>query len=55
MDADAVGFRVGVDTGGTFTDMIGVDEDTNEITVTKRPSTPRQRCPLRRRLLRRPR
>ena len=35
-----MGIRVGIDTGGTFTDLVGVDEDTNEITVTKRPSTP---------------
>jgi N-methylhydantoinase A len=36
-----MGIRVGIDTGGTFTDLIGVDEDTNRMTVAKRPSTPR--------------
>ena len=35
-----MGIRVGIDTGGTFTDLIGVEEDTHEIIVTKRPSTP---------------
>lgn len=36
-----MGIRVGIDTGGTFTDLVGVDEDTNQIIVTKCPSTPR--------------
>ena len=36
-----MGIRVGIDTGGTFTDLIGIDEDTAEIVVTKRPTTPR--------------
>jgi len=36
-----MGIRVGIDTGGTFTDLVGVDEDTNQMIVTKRPSTPR--------------
>ena len=33
--------RVGMDTGGTFTDLVGVDEDSNQMIVSKRPSTPR--------------
>src|SRR5207253_2189160 len=32
--------RVGVDVGGTFTDLILVDEETGRITVEKVPSTP---------------
>ncbi|MDF5752404.1 hydantoinase/oxoprolinase family protein [Spongiactinospora sp. TRM90649] len=32
--------RIGVDTGGTFTDVVVVDESTGEITTTKTPSTP---------------
>ncbi|NUW44280.1 hydantoinase/oxoprolinase family protein [Nonomuraea rhodomycinica] len=32
--------RIGVDTGGTFTDVVAVDEDTGEIVTTKTPSTP---------------
>lgn len=32
--------RVGVDVGGTFTDLILVDEDSGRITVDKVPSTP---------------
>ncbi|MEV8639444.1 hydantoinase/oxoprolinase N-terminal domain-containing protein, partial [Streptosporangium sp. NPDC051023] len=32
--------RIGVDTGGTFTDVVAVDEQTGEITTTKTPSTP---------------
>ncbi|MEA2456871.1 MAG: hypothetical protein QOI45_3133, partial [Thermoleophilaceae bacterium] len=32
--------RVGVDVGGTFTDLILVDEDEGRITVDKVPSTP---------------
>jgi N-methylhydantoinase A len=32
--------RVGVDTGGTFTDVVAVDEDSGEIVTTKTPSTP---------------
>jgi N-methylhydantoinase A len=32
--------RVGIDTGGTFTDVVAVDEVTGELTVTKTPSTP---------------
>jgi N-methylhydantoinase A len=33
--------RVGIDTGGTFTDLIAIDEATERIVVAKRPSTPR--------------
>ncbi|MBG0818023.1 hydantoinase/oxoprolinase family protein [Planomonospora sp. ID82291] len=32
--------RIGVDTGGTFTDVVMVDEQTGQITATKTPSTP---------------
>jgi N-methylhydantoinase A len=32
--------RVGIDTGGTFTDVVAVDEDSGELAVTKTPSTP---------------
>jgi N-methylhydantoinase A len=32
--------RIGVDTGGTFTDVVSVNEQTGEITTTKTPSTP---------------
>jgi len=32
--------RVGIDTGGTFTDVVLFDEQTGEVTVTKTPSTP---------------
>ncbi|AWS45323.1 hydantoinase/oxoprolinase family protein [Streptosporangium sp. 'caverna'] len=32
--------RIGVDTGGTFTDVVSVDEQTGEIVTTKTPSTP---------------
>ncbi|MER7501634.1 hydantoinase/oxoprolinase family protein [Nonomuraea pusilla] len=32
--------RIGVDTGGTFTDVVAVDERTGEIVTTKTPSTP---------------
>ena len=33
--------RVGIDTGGTFTDVVAVDEATGEVFTTKTPSTPR--------------
>ena len=33
-------FRVGIDTGGTFTDLVAIEEDTGEVLVAKRPSTP---------------
>ncbi|WP_067478052.1 hydantoinase/oxoprolinase family protein [Actinomadura hibisca] len=32
--------RIGIDTGGTFTDVVALDEDTGEITTSKVPSTP---------------
>ena len=32
--------RIGVDTGGTFTDVVAVDEQSGEIVTTKTPSTP---------------
>jgi len=34
------GFRIGVDTGGTFTDVVAVDEETGQIFATKTPTTP---------------
>ncbi len=32
--------RIGIDTGGTFTDVVAVDEATGEVVTTKTPSTP---------------
>src|SRR6478609_6215821 len=32
--------RIGIDTGGTFTDVVAVDEETWRSTTTKTPSTP---------------
>src|SRR3954447_27020586 len=32
--------RVGIDTGGTFTAVVALDEDSGEIVTTKTPSTP---------------
>ncbi len=32
--------RIGIDTGGTFTDVVAVDEDSGEVVTTKTPSTP---------------
>ncbi|MFG2073344.1 hydantoinase/oxoprolinase family protein [Nonomuraea maritima] len=32
--------RIGVDTGGTFTDVVAVDEESGELFTTKTPSTP---------------
>lgn len=32
--------RIGIDTGGTFTDVVAVDEESEEIVATKTPSTP---------------
>jgi N-methylhydantoinase A len=36
----AGGLRVGIDTGGTFTDVVVLDETTGALTTTKTPSTP---------------
>ncbi len=32
--------RIGIDTGGTFTDVVALDADTGEVVTTKTPSTP---------------
>jgi N-methylhydantoinase A len=32
--------RIGIDTGGTFTDVVAVDEETGQVVTTKTPSTP---------------
>jgi N-methylhydantoinase A len=32
--------RLGIDTGGTFTDLIGIDDATRDLVVAKTPSTP---------------
>src|SRR5215208_4953095 len=32
--------RLGIDTGGTFTDLIGINDETGELVVAKTPSTP---------------
>ncbi len=32
--------RIGIDTGGTFTDLVAVDETTHRTSIVKRPSTP---------------
>src|ERR1041385_7691774 len=34
------GYYVGVDIGGTFTDIVAVNEETGDLTVRKVPSTP---------------
>ena len=36
----ALHIRIGIDTGGTFTDVVAFDETTGGLTVTKTPSTP---------------
>lgn len=33
--------RIGIDTGGTFTDLVAIDESTGGIITAKRPSTPK--------------
>ncbi len=40
MSADKGRYRVGIDTGGTFTDIVAVDRISGDIHVTKVPSTP---------------
>jgi N-methylhydantoinase A len=36
-----LGIRVGIDIGGTFTDLVGINEFTGELITIKTPSTPR--------------
>jgi N-methylhydantoinase A len=40
MPASTARLRIGIDTGGTFTDVVAFDEASGELTVTKTPSTP---------------
>ena len=35
-----MGLRIGIDTGGTFTDLVLMDEATGTVQVVKQPSTP---------------
>ncbi|MCG8422342.1 MAG: hydantoinase/oxoprolinase family protein [Proteobacteria bacterium] len=40
MDVHQGRYRIGIDTGGTFTDIVAVDRQAGELFVTKVPSTP---------------
>src|SRR5439155_21958006 len=40
--ADGVAIRVGVDAGGTFTDLIGIDQETGRLILSRRPWAPAQ-------------
>lgn len=33
-------YRIGIDTGGTFTDVVAIDDDSGQVVITKTPSTP---------------
>ena len=35
-----MGIRIGIDTGGTFTDVVALDESSGDLVTTKTPSTP---------------
>ncbi len=40
MSAESPRYRLGIDTGGTFTDVVAIDERTGALATTKTPSTP---------------
>jgi N-methylhydantoinase A len=40
MSADSPRYRLGIDTGGTFTDIVALDERSGAMATTKTPSTP---------------
>jgi N-methylhydantoinase A len=42
MEKNRMTVRIGIDTGGTFTDLIGIDEATDQLVIAKTPSTPRR-------------